>query len=114
MSATPQKKLKSPSSCESRASAGVFAVLCSGFILIMVFYLPGLSSDSQDVTGLVLWLGFFAMEWPKCLFGFILGTWLIVSTIINWRGHANHILLLRLLDANQKQAEAEKGPDSHE
>jgi hypothetical protein len=94
--------------------AGIFGVLCYSFILIMVFNFPGLSSDSQDVTVFLLWLSVFAMLWPKCLIGFIFGAWLVVWTIINWHGNANRILLLRLLDANQKQADAEKHPDSHE
>jgi hypothetical protein len=94
--------------------AGIFSILCYGFILIVVFYFPGFPESASDVTDLVFWLVFFAVEWPKCLIGFLIGGWIIVWTILNWRGNANRILLLRLLDASQKIPDIQKPGDLHD
>jgi hypothetical protein len=93
--------------------AGIFTLLVYTFMVILLFKIIDYATEAQD--GLQsAWVLVAAIIWPKCLLGFIFGTWLIVRTIINWRGHAKHILLLRLLDATQKQTEAGKHPDSHE
>jgi hypothetical protein len=116
-----KEQLRWPKARWFSLGVGIFLILVYSFILIMLFNVPGFpgrSSNPQDLTlSLVFevnWLIFFAMFWPKCLLGFVLGTWLIVWTKINWYGNANRMLLLRLLDANQKQADAEKHADSHE
>ena len=44
--------------------------------------------------------------WPKCLIGFIVGTCLIVLAIKDWHGNTSRLLLLKLLDAEQKQADS--------
>jgi hypothetical protein len=91
--------------------AGIFSILVYSFILIWIFNLPESITNAHDESLSVGWLCLFALYWPKCLIGFIFGVWLVVSTVINWHGHGNRILLLRLLDANEKQADTAKHPD---
>jgi hypothetical protein len=88
--------------------AGIFTLLCYSFIVICLFQILD-HAFSDDVALRFAWVLVFAVLWPKCILGFIIGSWLTIRTLINWRGHANHILLLRLLDANQKQTDAERG-----
>jgi hypothetical protein len=39
------------------------------------------------------------------LLGFVVGTYLIVLAIRDWHGNVNRMLLLKLLDAQEKQME---------
>jgi hypothetical protein len=91
--------------------AGIFSILVYSFILILIFNLPESITSAQNDTFSLAWVLLFAMYWPQCLMGFIVGGWHIVSSIINWHGHGNRILLLRLIDENEKQASAVKHPD---
>ena len=48
-----------------------------------------------------------AMEWTKCCMFFVLGAWCFITAWSKWRGDVNHMLLLRLLDAQQNQPATE-------
>jgi hypothetical protein len=87
-------------------ATGIFAVCVS--ICILVATLVSLFG-SQRTTALNLYeVLFFAVLWPKCLLEFGLGGWLIVWAITNWHGNVNRMLLLRLLDAQQKEAKKDE------
>jgi hypothetical protein len=55
-----------------------------------------------------IWLLEFALMGPNCLIGFGVGCWCITLAIRDWQGNVNRVLLLCLLDASQKQTDADK------
>ena len=82
--------------------AGIFAVLCSGFIAIeLVQHIDAIVAGQDDVMSRGWMLG-FALFWPKSLMLFGFGVCFIIWAIRDWRGNANRVLLLRLLEAQQK------------
>jgi hypothetical protein len=81
---------------------GIFAVLCSGFIVIeLVQHIDTMLAARDDVMSRG-WLLGFALFWPKCLVLFGIGAYLIIWTIRDWHGNANRLLLLKLLEAAQR------------
>jgi hypothetical protein len=78
----------------------VFLLACYGYILARVVVL--LQSDSfAEIPGATsLIVAFF---WPKCLLGFCIGGWLIGLAIRDWHGNLHRMLLLRLLEEQQKK-----------
>ena len=56
-----------------------------------------LESGRDDATFMV------AFFWPKCLVGFCLAAWFVSWAVRDWHGNAYRMLLLRLLDAQQKE-----------
>jgi hypothetical protein len=44
-----------------------------------------------------------ALLWTKCCLWFWIGTWALVTVSTKWHGDVNRMLLLRLLDAQEKQ-----------
>jgi hypothetical protein len=41
--------------------------------------------------------------WTKCCMYFVFGMWCFVTACIKWHGDVNRMLLLKLLDAQQKE-----------
>jgi hypothetical protein len=50
----------------------------------------------------------FAVFWPKALLIMVGASWFIVLAIRDWHGNVERMLLLRLLDAHQKQTEKDE------
>ena len=44
-----------------------------------------------------------ALLWTKCCMWLVIGTWAFATACTKWHGDVNRMLLLRLLDAQQKQ-----------
>jgi len=82
--------------------AGIFAVLCSGFIMTeLVQHIDDMLPVHDDVMSRCWMLG-FALFWPKSLMLFGFGVFFIIWAIGDWHGNANRMLLLKLLEAQQK------------
>ena len=81
---------------------GIFAVLCSGFIVTeLIQHIDTIVAAHDDVMSRGWMLG-FALFWPKSLILFGFGVFFIIWTIRDWHGNANRVLLLKLLAAQQK------------
>jgi hypothetical protein len=81
-------------------------VLCGGFgyfLYLLIKSEPG--PDNLD-SGVVF---FIVLFWTKCCMYFILGVWSFTTVCSKWHGDVNRMLLLKLLDAQQK----EKTKDDH-
>lgn len=50
----------------------------------------------------------FAVFWPKVLLMMVFASWLVGLAIRDWHGNVQRMLLLRLLDAQQTQAEKDE------
>ena len=85
--------------------AGIFAWAVYGYIAFSICDRLQSADAGHDSFGSYVWLAGFAMMWPKCLLGFVVGTCLIVLAIRDWHGNVNRVLLLKLLDAQEKQIE---------
>jgi hypothetical protein len=85
--------------------AGIFAWAVYGYIAFSICDSLQSSDTGHDNVGSYIWLVGFAMMWPKCLLGFVIGSYLIVLAIKDWHGNVNRVLLLKLLDAQEKQAD---------
>ena len=82
-------------------ATGIF--VASVYIFILVAELVSLFS-SQRTTDLNIYdVLLFAMLWPKCLLGFGIGIWFIGWAIRDWHGNVNRVLLLHLVETQQKQ-----------
>jgi len=82
---------------------GIFGIVCSGFIVIeLLQHIDAMLAVHDDVTSRG-WLLGFALFWPKCLLLFGFGAFLIIWAIRDWHGNANRVLLLKLLEAQQKE-----------
>jgi hypothetical protein len=81
---------------------GIFAVLCSGFIVVeLLEHIDTMLAVHDDVMSRG-WLLGFALFWPKCLLLFGFGAFFIIWAIRDWNGNANRVLLLKLLEAQQE------------
>jgi len=78
----------------------VFLLAGYGYVLARVVGLLQSESFSEipGATFLVV-----AIFWPKCLLAFCLGGWLIGLAIRDWHGNVHRMLLLRLLDEQEKK-----------
>jgi hypothetical protein len=82
-------------------ATGIFAV--SVYIYILVAELVSLFG-SQRTTDLNIYdVLLFAVLWPKCLLGFGIGGWFIAWATRDWHGNVNRVLLLRMVETQQKQ-----------
>jgi len=88
--------------------AGIFAWAVFGYIAFSICDRLQSVEIGKDRLGYEIWLTGFAMIWPKCLLGFVVGTYLIFVAIKDWHGNVNRMLLLKLLDAQEKQMENHK------
>jgi len=77
-----------------------FLFACYGFIAYMLFHTLGSDTVSPSDSALL-----FALYWPKVLLMAVVACWLIALAIRDWRGNVHRMLLLRLLDAQQKETD---------
>ena len=85
--------------------AGIFAWAVNGYIAFSIYERLQSVDIGKDSLGYEIWLTGFAMIWPKCLLGFAVGACLIVLAIRDWHGNVHRTLLLKLLDAQERQVE---------
>jgi hypothetical protein len=52
--------------------------------------------------------------WTKCCFYLVFGLWCFFTAFVKWHGDVNRMLLLRLLDSQQKEKAKEDFPSSLE
>lgn len=84
-------------------ATGIFVPVFYACLLFPFF--GSLRSDMSVPVESLIWRLFeFLLFYPTCLLGCSFSGWLIVWTLVNWHGDVNRMLLLRLLDAQQKQA----------
>ena len=74
-----------------------------GYVAYMLF--STLDSKTFSPTDSAL---LFAVFWPKALLMMVVASWLIVLAIRDWHGNVERMLLLRLLDAHQKEIVADE------
>jgi hypothetical protein len=81
-------------------STGVFAVFFYLYIIVaeLITLFGRLNSTALTLYDVL----HFAVLWPKCFLWFGIGGWFIVWAIRDWHGNANRMLLLRLVEAQQK------------
>jgi hypothetical protein len=80
----------------------VMGVLSAGLCAAFGFLLHGLIAESQagHFDGQTVF--FIVLIWTKCCFYFLFGVWCFITACLKWHGDVNRMLLLRLLDAQQK------------
>jgi hypothetical protein len=80
-------------------------VLCTFLFIVWCYFLrllileTGHQTESGDTF-------IFALVWTKCCMFLVFATWSFATLWRNWRGDMNRILLLRLLDAQQKETQS--------
>jgi len=79
-----------------------FIVAIYGYILSKIIGMLESGHSTEDATFMV------AFFWPKCLLGFCLAAWFVGLAIRDWHGNVHRMLLLRLLDAQQKEAKRDE------
>jgi hypothetical protein len=81
------------------AIGAMSTVVCTGwgyFLYKLAHEDNGGHLDPSDVF-------IIALLWTKCCMWFLIGTWSFLTAFVKWHGDVNRMLLLRLLDAQQKQ-----------
>jgi hypothetical protein len=80
------------------AAAFVFVV----YAYVLAQLVDGLQSNTfSEIPGAMALI--VAVFWPKCLLGFCIGFYLVGLAIRDWHGNVERMLLLRLLDEQQKK-----------
>lgn len=80
---------------------GVSIEICYVYLLIsMMSHIARHLSAPDELAVSALFIDIL-MLWPKCLLMLPVGAVLICWGIRNWRGNANRMVLLRLLDAQE-------------
>lgn len=78
------------------------ALTLVGYAYVLFRLIAMLKSDSfTDLPGATALI--VAFLWPKCLFGFCLGSILLGLAIRDWHGNVQRMLLLKLLEEQQKK-----------
>jgi hypothetical protein len=74
------------------------AALCAGF----GYLLHALIAESKAglFDGEIVF--FIVVIWTKCCIYFLLGAWCFITVSLKWHGDVNRMLLLRLLDEQQR------------
>ncbi len=86
---------------------GISLAAVYGYILVLLLHLAFLSENDPARLGEVLShsnILVFAVFWPNCLLALCFSAWCISAAIRNWNGNTNRMLLLKLLEAQQKQS----------
>ena len=81
-----------------------FIVAAYGYILWQIIGMLESGKSTEDATFMI------AFFWPKCLLGFCLAAWLVGLAWRDWHGNVHRMLLLRLLDAQQKETKTDERP----
>jgi hypothetical protein len=87
---------------------GIFAVCVSIYILVAMLVSIFGGQRTADLT--VYEVLFLAVEWPKFILEFGFGIWFIIFAIRDWHGNVHRMLLLRLLDAQEKETKPDEKP----
>ena len=77
-----------------------FILAAYGFLAHGLFSTLGSETYSPADSALL-----FALYWPKVLLMAVMAAAFIALAVRDWRGNAHRVLLLRLLDAHQKQTD---------
>ena len=80
-----------------------FGFAIYGYVAYMLFSTLDSKTFSPADSALL-----FAVFWPKALLMMVFASWFIVLAIRDWRGNVERMLLLRLLDAHQKEMVADE------
>ena len=78
-----------------------FCYAIYGYVAYSMF--SSLDSDEFGKDGVLL----VALFWPKCLMGFLFGASFMVLAIRDWHGNVHRMLLLKLLDVQQKNKDSD-------
>ena len=84
-------------------------VLAMGFVFIGLAFMFGYilywltSKSGLDQAGSSVFLFTVLYCWTKGCLWFLFGIWCFVTVFIRWHGDVNRMLLLKLLDAQQKE-----------
>ncbi|MCI0744487.1 MAG: hypothetical protein L0Y58_03680 [Verrucomicrobia subdivision 3 bacterium] len=84
---------------------GMAAFLLAGYAYIAYMLFSTLDSDTFSPADSAL---LFALYWPKVLLMTVMAGAFIALAVRDWRGNAHRMLLLRLLDAHQKQTDRDE------
>ncbi|MCW5554257.1 MAG: hypothetical protein KIS67_19125 [Verrucomicrobiae bacterium] len=86
----------------ARWSVLVMGILSAGLCIVFGFILRWLIVESQagHFDGQTVF--FILLIWTKCCFYLFFGTWCLATVCFKWHGDVNRMLLLRLLDAQQR------------
>lgn len=76
--------------------------LSTAACLVFGFLLHGLIAESQAGQFDAHTVFFIVLLWTKCCFHLGFGTWCFATVWFKWHGDVKQMLLLRLLDAQQK------------
>ena len=80
----------------------VMGVFSTGLCALLSYLLYGLIAESEagHFDGQIVF--FIVLIWTKICFYFIFGVWCFITACLKWHGDVNRMLLLRLLDAQQR------------
>jgi hypothetical protein len=80
----------------------MMGVFCIGLCTMLGYVLYGLIAGSQagHFDGQAVFL--IVLIWTKCCVYFVFGDWCFITACLKWHGDVNRMLLLRLLDAQQR------------
>src|SRR3954463_6342505 len=78
---------------------GVFSI---GLCAMLGYLLHSLITQSEAgyFDGQIVF--YIVLIWTKCCFYFVFALWCLMTVCVKWHGDVNRMLLLRLLDAQQK------------
>ena len=80
-----------------------FILVAYGYVAYLLFSILDSQTFSPMDSALV-----FAFIWPKLLLMTVMAGAFIALAIRDWHGNVNRMLLLRLLDAHQKETETDE------
>jgi hypothetical protein len=81
---------------------GMAAIILGGYGYIASMLFGTLDSETFSPADSAL---LFALFWPKVLLMIVMASAFIALAVRDWRGNVNRMLLLRLLDAQQKESD---------
>jgi hypothetical protein len=80
----------------------VMGVFSTGLCAMLGYLLHGLITESEPGHFDGQTVFFIVLIWTKCCFYFFFGVWCFITLCLKWHGDVNRMLLLRLLDAQQR------------
>jgi len=85
----------------------VAGICCIGFSVLFGFFLHfliGIATSDHGLFSNANMVLFILLTWTQCCFYSVFGIWSLVTVVLDWHGNANRMLLLKLLDAQQKDS----------
>jgi len=80
----------------------VIGISCLGLCVVFGFLLHSLLAILDHGLFNPSMVLFILLIWTKCCFYFVFGILCLVRVTLDWHGNVNRMLLLKLLDAQQK------------